>query len=505
MNPFVERHQDNISGTLSCFDRVVVTGTLPDICHPRAMAGFLDYHGVRLFDYPRWAEPLRTELRENAERIAAETGLEIEFIRKLRAFRKEARIKEILAERGDQPGLVHIFSAMESCPSYRPWHDKSSGRTFLKPTSGKCLHYYFYFIDEQFGLCYVRVPTWAPFRLQVYFNGHSWLARQLLQAGIPFEMADNAFVSIADPEKGQELADALSAQVLHEHLAVWAQRFCPVLRHFRSGYHWSFLQVEYATDVVFRRQDDFQPLYEAIVRTAVHIIKAEHVATFLGRKLTASYQGELGNDFSTRIQGTRIRHHMGPASIKLYDKFALIARVECTVNDVSFFKHHRYVEQRNGERVFKLAPLRKSIYSLKDLRQVMHAANNRYLAFMACLDNPDAGQKAIAKMAAPAKAKGRSFRGFNLFLDPDYQLFLTLGRGEWTIFGFRAADLRAHIKGLSPGRCSYILKRLRTHGLIKKVAHTYKYYLTKLGRRVLVTALVIREYFVQPTLVRNAL
>jgi hypothetical protein len=69
--------------------------------------------------------------------------------------------------------------------------------------------------------------------------------------------------------------------------------------------------------VVFRRQAQFQPLYEAIVRTAVHVIKAEHVATFLGRKLTGAYQGELGNDFSTRIQGTRIRHHMGPASIKL--------------------------------------------------------------------------------------------------------------------------------------------------------------------------------------------
>ena len=500
MNPFIERHQANIRGVLSCFDRVVITGTLPDICHAKAIGGYLGYQKIRLFDYPRWAEPLREELRENAERLAAEAGLQIEFIRKLKAFRKEARIKEILVERGDHPGLVHIFSAMESCPSYQPWHDKSTHRTFLKPTSGKCLHYYFYFVDEQFGLCYVRVPTWAPFRLQVYFNGHSWLARQLLRAGIPFETADNAFVSIADPDQGQQLAEEL-----HEHLDHGAQRYCPVMRQFRSAYHWSFMQIEYATDVVFRRQAEFQPLYEAIVRTAVHVIKAEHVATFLGRKLTGAYQGELGNDFSTRIQGTRIRHHMGPASLKLYDKFALIARVECTANDVSFFKHHRYVEQRNGDRIFKLAPLRKSIYSLRDLRHVMHAANDRYLAFMACLDNPDAEQKAIAKMAAPAKAKGHSFRGFNLFLNPDYQLFLTLGRGEWAISGFRAADLRAHIDALSPGRSSHILKRLRTHGLIKKVAHTYKYYLTKLGRRVLVTALVIREYFVQPTLVRNAL
>jgi hypothetical protein len=505
MNAFVEQHQDEIGCVLSCFDRVVITGTWPDICHPKAMAGYLGARGIRLFDFPRWAQPLDDEIRANAERLAAEAGLKIEFIRKLKAFRKEDRIQQILAARGDHPGLVHIFSAMESCPSYRPWYDKARAKALFKPRTGKCLHYYFYFIDAQFGLCYVRVPTWAPFRLQVYFNGHHWLARQLTQAGIDFATADNAFLSIADPPEAQRLADRLDAPMLHRHLDDWARRFCPVLHHFRNGVHWSFMQVEYATDVVFRQQARFQPLYAAIVRTAVHVVKAEHVATFLGRKLNANYQGELGNDFSTRIQGTRIRHHMGPASLKLYDKAGVIARVECTANDVTFFKHHRYVEQRTGERVFKLAPLRKSIYSLDDLRQLMHAANDRYLAFMACLDNPDAAHKALAKMAAPAKVNDRSYRGFDLFLDPDYQLFLTLARGEWSISGFRASDLRQYIPSLTTGRASYLIKRLRTHGLIKKVAHTYKYFFTKLGRRVVVTALVIREYFVQPGLVRAAL
>ncbi|KAA6185050.1 hypothetical protein F2Q65_09970 [Thiohalocapsa marina] len=222
----------------------------------------------------------------------------------------------------------------------------------------------------------MREPTWAPFRLQVYFNGHGWLARQLTQAGIAFETADNAFLHLADPAEAQRLADSLDATALHRHLDEWAQRCCPVLHHFRNGVHWSFMQVEYATDVVFRQQARFQPLYEAIVRTAVHVVKAEHVARFLGHKLSGNDQGEVGNDFSTRIQGTRIRHHMGPASLKRYDKTGIIARVACTANDVSFFKHHRYVEQRNGERVFKRAPLRKSIYSLGDLRQLMHAAQS---------------------------------------------------------------------------------------------------------------------------------
>jgi len=195
IGPFVERHQDDIVGVISCFDRVVITGTLPDIGHAAAMAGYLGSRGVRLFDYPLWAQPLRDDIRTNAERLAAEAGIAIEFIRKHKAFRKEQRVKEILEERGHHPGLVHIFSAMETCASFRPWHDKKTHQTSLKPSTGKCLHYYFYFIDEVFGLCYVRVPTWAPFRLQVYFNRHNWLARRLDEAGVAYEMADNAFAA----------------------------------------------------------------------------------------------------------------------------------------------------------------------------------------------------------------------------------------------------------------------------------------------------------------------
>ncbi|WPL15229.1 IS1 transposase [Thiorhodovibrio winogradskyi] len=111
MNPFAEQHRDEIGCVLSYFDRVVITGTFPDICHPNAMAGYLGARNIRLFDDTQWAEPLREEIRVNAERLADEAGLKIEFIRKLKAFRKEARVQAILAERGDHPGLVHIFSA----------------------------------------------------------------------------------------------------------------------------------------------------------------------------------------------------------------------------------------------------------------------------------------------------------------------------------------------------------------------------------------------------------
>ncbi|MGH8612566.1 MAG: hypothetical protein ACREYF_11165 [Gammaproteobacteria bacterium] len=96
----------------------------------------------------------------------ASAGIEIEFIAKAH-IRKEEVVARALEARGDRPGLVHVLSAMEACTSYRRWHDKASGKTSLKPDSGKCLHYYFYFIDPVLGLLYLRVPTCVSVRAPV--------------------------------------------------------------------------------------------------------------------------------------------------------------------------------------------------------------------------------------------------------------------------------------------------------------------------------------------------
>ena len=229
-------------------------------------------------------------------------------------------------------------------------------------------------------------------------------------------------------------------------------------------------------------------------------MKPQHVATFLGRKLTSAYQDEVGNDFSTRIEGTRIKHHMGWAALKLYDKFGLLARVECTANDVTFFQHHRTVEHRNGAREFKLAPVRKSIHSLPVLRELLGAATARYLAFLAAIEDPCRGLRALEKIATPVHDGERSYRGFNLFHGPDLDLFRSILRGEFTISGFQARQLRPHLAACSGAQLSRLLKRLRTHGLIKKIGKRYKYYLTTLGRTVATAALKLRELVIIPML-----
>ena len=498
MSTFIDRHEGIIHGVLGCYDRVVIQGTLPGICYAEGMTAILDSKKIRIFDYPRFAEPFRDAIRADAERVAAAAGVTIEFIRKIKGFRKEERIQHILAERGNHPGLVHVFSAMETCTSYKPWHNKTTGQTFLRYDTGRCIHYYFYFIDPMLGLCYLRIPTWCPFRSQFYFNGHNWLASKLRDRQVSFEMLDNAFASIADWKMAQELSDGFSVSELHAILDAAVARYCSALTPF-GRYHWSVMQVEYSTDIVFRSVAELHPLYDHLSRTAIHAIKAQDVATFLGRSLTSRCEQQAGASFSTRIEGTRIRHYFGSASIKMYDKHGFILRVETTSNDVTFFHHHRMVEQKDGKRVMKLAPVKKSIYSLSpDLISLMAAANDRYLQFLSAIADPTPGLKTLTKLSTSVQEGPHTYRGFNFFDDDDQAMFETLCRGEFFISGIRNKTLRQHLASLKPAQVSRLLKRLRLHGIIKKIGKTYKYYLTELGRHVAIAGLTLKTMFLVP-------
>ena len=386
--PLMERYDDRIAGVLSCYDRVVITGTLPVVCYAAGMTGYLNANGIRIFDYPAFAKTLRDRVRERAALLAAEAGVTIEHVGKAH-IRKEDVVARVVSERGDRPGLVHIISAMEACDAYKPWHDKQTHKTFIRPDSGKCLHYYFYFQDAKFGLVYLRVPTWAPFRLQFYCNGHSWLAHKLTAQGIDYTMADNAFVPIADWGRAQQLADALSPDQLHRTLDRYAVLCCPVPEVFRQSYHWSLMQVEYATDLAFRSTTRLGPLYEQLVRQSVLSVKAEQVAMFLGRQITPLLAQEVGSQFSTRI----------------------VLRIETTSNDVSFFKHHRKVEHRQGPSTRKLAPVKKSIYSLIDLRELLLGCNRRYIAHLSALDDFSAGVRALDRVTKPVRWMAGPSRG----------------------------------------------------------------------------------------------
>jgi hypothetical protein len=191
---------------------------------------------------------------------------------------------------------------------------------------------------------------------------------------------------------------------------------------------------------------------------------------------------------------------MGSAAIKMYDKHQIVLRIETTVNNVSFFTHLREVQHRDGTTETKIAPVKKTIYSLRAMRELMAAANRRYLDFISELDDPSAGIPKVTKLSSIVRKDGRTYRGFNVFHAEDRDLFVALSRGEFNVTGFKNSMLRRILPDRTSQQVSRILRRLHLHGLIKKVRGRYKYYLSSFGRQVILTALKLRELVVIPSM-----
>jgi hypothetical protein len=265
-------------------------------------------------------------------------------------------------------------------------------------------------------------------------------------------------------------------------------------------YYWSIMQAEYSTDLIFKSQETLQAFYPHLLETLTHVVKPADIATFLGRKLTGNYQGEIGNRFNKRWLGTRIKHQMGPVSIKMYDKFSFILRIETTVNNVSFFKQYRQVQHRDGSTTSAWAPMKKTIHSLPALREVLSAANQRYLKLISSVATPEVGVEKLHHLAETKIENDHRYKGFNLFHEEDTCLFRILLQGEFAISGFTNKQLRQHLSGKSSSQVTRLLNRLRAHNLIKKVNNCYKYHLTESGRQSATMALKLREMVVIPEL-----
>ena len=185
----------------------------------------------------------------------------------------------------------------------------------------------------------------------------------------------------------------------------------------------------------------------------------------------------------------------------MYDKAGIVLRIETTTNDVSFFKHHRKVEHRDRPPTRALAPVKKSIYSLIDLREILLGCNRRYLAHLSALDDFSTGVRALGRLTQPREIDGKTVKGINFFAAGDSALLHALQNPRVNIAGIRRADLLPGLAMFSPGRLSRQLRRLLDIGVIKRVTGTYRYYLTKAGRAATAAAERLAAATIIPALI----
>src|SRR3954453_9763313 len=145
--------------------------------------------------------------------------------------------------------------------------------------------------------------------------------------------------------------------------------------------------------------------------------------------------------------------------------------------------------------------VKKSIYSLIDLREILLGCNRRYLAHLSALDDFSAGVRVLGRLTKPREVDGKTVQGINFFAPVDKALLHALQNPKVNIAGIRRSELLPDLGMLSPTRLSRQLRRLLDLGIIKRVTGTYRYYLTKAGRAATAAAERITEAVIVPTMI----
>jgi hypothetical protein len=401
VHSFVQKHQAKITGILSCFDRMILKGYLP-FSYPLAMEGFLDHRHILIKDFPKLAKEQSAILKQHARQLAEQAGRPV--IPVPYKIRKEDRARQLAHQDGIREGLVCIFTTQEACPSFKIAY--GIGRPKLVKSRPRCLVLYFYYLDPEFGLLHIRLPTWFPFTMQVYVNGHEWLARQLTKHQIKFSACDNAFLAIDDMAKAQQLADQLCRFKWRRFLDALAKRVNPLLRGLlqECQYYWVVDQAEYATDVIFKERGRLQPLYRRLLEHAVLAFSAEDVLSFLGKKLHPNLVAEVDTDCKRRPQGFRVKHRYGGNWLKMYDKFGMVLRIEMVINQPRVFKICRWGSKK-GQRLRAWFPLTKSVAFLGRYAEVSRQATHHYLNALAVVEDPQVSAQVLE--AVPKALRSR--------------------------------------------------------------------------------------------------
>jgi hypothetical protein len=506
---FIARHAGKINGILECFDRVIVRGHLrmaaTGYCltwlSSKKIALNLQAPPEGWWNFREAAPWFAEKLKQHAQALAGQAQRPYRHLPTHERMEDNARA---LAEKdGIRDGLVCVYGTLENCRTFRVRFGRFGPE--LGPDIRRCLVIYYYLMDRQFGLLHVKVQTWFPFTLQVYVNGHEWLAQSLSRRGIDFRKVDNAFLWLAEPQRAQQQAQGFWRRDWPRFLDCLARRVNPLLTDWLAGqqYYWVIDQAEFSTDVLFDQRAVLDRLRPQLYDHAARCFGASQLMTFLGRRYRETFAGEIKTHWHRREPGASVKHWIKRNAIKMYDKYGSVLRIETVISNPKEFFVHRIRHKVDGREEIGWFPMNKGVANLYRYAQVGQRVNQRYLEALAVVDDLGVGRNELQHRCAPVYYQGRYRRGLQPLAAGDQALFRATLRGEHALRGFRNGELAQELFGQRPddpgerrrqcGRVSRRISLLRAHGLVAKFPRSRRYRVTERGQRFMATAIQVHD------------
>jgi len=470
---------DKVTLDIECVDHVLLNGYVKYLQMPGGLITFIREQMGFPIPSPIVLPPVTKAFREAVEKFAVAQGLVI--VDFAHDEDKDETARAHLAQFDQKSGVVLIGKAQEKTLGYTA-RRKDHGTKVWFEYSRRAVwvtHYYFYILDEDFGLFFIKVCTYFPFDVKVCFNGHEWAKQQLRKEGIGFEALSNGFLSCADPGRLQALCHQLGAEKIQALFDRWvAQIPWPLsTQQQAAGYRHqlSLWQMEVSRTQVFADPEQGWALVEALIRDNLDLGRPDRVSLIFDRKVTKRTPGE----FYTRVvrvgvQPT-IRIHYKHSALKQYLKDGRGLRTEMMFNNTQDFGLPRGLQ--NFTRLFELGcNFNRRLLEQEQISEdcFVPLDDLRRLGQSTLTDN---GQRASAlRFGDPRTMALLEALACHAYLPTEIT-----GR---TLRPVVAQLIGAAPEAYSSAQMTYDLRRLRLKGLMERVAHSHRYRLTDLGLKV---------------------
>jgi hypothetical protein len=461
-------------------DRMYLNVYVPPLQYDGGVATFFRKHRGHPFASSVLMAPISQAFVAAIEAFVAEHRVPLITFEKRQ--RKDDVMAAHLARFTVPEGVLFVGKAQEKATVFRTEKRRNPGTgqpyPWLVRSTAMVNHYYFYAVDRDFGPFFLKFCSYFPYNAKLCLNGHEYLKRQLTQRGIAYEALDNGIQSCAAPATMQRVADGLSAAKIEALLHKWFGRlphpFGARDRHAGYRYRCSILQSEFSLTQALDQPVTGRMFFEEVIRENLDLGRPDQVQLIFGRRVGRRTPGR----FRTRVitEGVIPSLHVDykHSRIKQYHKEGRALRTETTINDPRDFA------------------IRKGLSHLSALRKVGFQANRRLLDVQRISHDCAIGDAAFARVSRPVTVDGQRAAALR-FADPVVQaLFSALIGFRLVPDGWRQQDLRAPLAallglppgGVSAGRMTYHLRRLRLHGVIERRPRTHRYQVTADGLRI---------------------
>jgi hypothetical protein len=464
---------------IECVDRVYLNGYVKNLQMPGGLINFIREQMGFPIPSPMLLAPVSEAFRTAVEKFAKEQGLTI--VNFAHGEKKDETARAHLAKFDQSSGVVLIGKAQEKTKGYtarrkdhgtKVWFDYSRRDVFVT-------HYYFYILDEEFGLFLIKVCTYFPFDVKVCFNGHEWAKQQLRQEGIGFAALSNGLLSCADPGRLQTICHQLDAPQIQALFDRWVAHIpwplTPPQQAAGYRHQLSIWQMEVSRTQVFADPAQGWALVEALIRDNLDLGRPDRVSLIFERRVTKRTPGE----FYTRVvrEGVQptLRIHYKHSALKQYLKDGRALRTEMMFNNTQDFGFNRGLAHFSA--LFELG----GQFNRRLLEQEQVSAD----CFVPLQEVRQLGQSTLTEHGQRAAAlRFGDQRTMALLAALAGHAYIPTEISNRTLRTTVAQLLAGAPDAYTSAQMTYDLRRLRLKGLLERIGRSHRYRLTPLGLKV---------------------